>query len=121
MVRSFSHALIASLFFVICSTSADERHLRRHQGYCCDVCVEGQVCHVADRPADFGYVHQRLGLQGAVSLGSSGRCSLLPRSVAALPISICPQAMSNARPSSAVDLVRQSNVAAEHVRISSRC
>jgi hypothetical protein len=28
-----------------------------HQGHCCDVCVQGQVCRLADRPFDFGYIH----------------------------------------------------------------
>jgi hypothetical protein len=100
-----------------------------HQGHCCDVCLEGQVCPVADRPFDFGDVHERLRVGRCRDLGSSGRCPL-PRSVAALPISICPQAISNACPSSAVDLVRPviaslvavyvGKGAAEHGRISGR-
>src|ERR1700738_3152162 len=56
IVRSISHALIPGLLFVICSTSADERHLRCHHGHRCDIRVERQICHVADRPPHFRYV-----------------------------------------------------------------
>ena len=70
-----------------------------------DVRVERQRRHVDDGPRDVSDVHRRLGSARPVGLEDPGRRIGSVISVSALPMSICPQAMSNARPSSDVDRV----------------
>ena len=62
------------------------------------------MCTIAS-PTSFG-VHRRLDRDAAVGLRHALGHSVSAISVSALPMSIWPQAMSNGRPSSAIDFVR---------------
>ena len=87
------------------SAAADIRHLRRHHGHELDVGLERQAGHIGDPARDIVHVDAGFGLDLAAGLQTASAVSSL-RVVAALPMSIWPQAMSYWRPSSDNDLVR---------------
>ena len=87
------------------SAAADERHLRCHHGHEQHVGVERQTRHIDHGPRDIAGIHPRLHAHRPhpPAFPCAMRAVI---SVSALPMSICPHAMSYFRPSSAVDFVR---------------
>ena len=84
--------------------ATEVRHLRGHHRHRRDVAVQRQARHVHNGARHILYAHPRLGPQAAIGLQDPlSHFSVM--SVAALPISIWPHAMSYGRPSRAVDLV----------------
>ena len=99
------------------SAAADERHLRRHHGHEQHVRVERQASPCRPPPGRRGSTsHRRLGRDRAVGLRHARRRIGSVISVAALPMSICPQAMSygaavqRGRPGQAGDRVLRGRV-----------
>ena len=87
------------------SAATDERHFRRHDRHGQHVGVQRQAGQVDQCPADLVDVHR--GLRTHVPVGCAVPwVNCRAPAVAALPMSICEQAMSYGRPSSASVLVR---------------